>query len=664
MATDDIQKRNSDYINNLGNNLEFYLHYLTTMAKFHKYPAEDLASLAIEAPQNFSAVASPEVWKKYFHRSIGKNSRGINIMRDGKKVTVYDVSETLPPDKISLWEYNDNLHKRFLDSVIQNDSTTPEKIQKIAENLIAQTELNDSDKKFATLSTAIVILERLNQSQNNSEEFRKPIENLRRQLANLDFEGRNYKILTDTIQRNSQKVLDAFQKSVQIFSDDVMDLEYNFPDLSLPENNPLLKTLGIIEVAETQQAAEEKNSDVEIKLNIEQENLFSEVQKETGTDLIEDLLKDATIEPVTYKNENGEIYHVHYPDGFSVIYEGTDYKKGAYKEGFGRTEKSFKTFNEAFRYVQNHKNDTDKDFLQNDNFNCYYKITKNIPDKLTLDPTLYVYNFKTQEEVYFDEKIKEFIQTEQKKVVEDIKNIVVPEENFIDLTAESAEPVAKKINTPYEIAFNEMSETLEIYHRGKIDIDEAVKSAEISMQKFFNSSMILNGSEADLIRQMMSIFNDEKRKSEEKFQTDLENTSKIVDTVEILKQDKFEVGTFTHTRTAEKIPSARLTQKVDRDEYLQLNSLAKKHGGSYSRFAKQFLFDTEENRDAFISATVKNFGNISEQVEEQISTNKNYISSESREEFLEIANPEQIQNSIKNIQNIDIHLSNIMEDGA
>ena len=42
MATDDIQKRNSDYINNLGNNLEFYLHYLTTMAKFHKYSAEDL----------------------------------------------------------------------------------------------------------------------------------------------------------------------------------------------------------------------------------------------------------------------------------------------------------------------------------------------------------------------------------------------------------------------------------------------------------------------------------------------------------------------------------------------------------------------------------------------------------------------------------------------
>ena len=79
------------------------------MAKFHKYSAEDLAGLSVYAPQNFSAVASPEVWKKHFHRSISKNARGVDIFRDGKKITVYDVSETVPPDKISLWEYNDAL---------------------------------------------------------------------------------------------------------------------------------------------------------------------------------------------------------------------------------------------------------------------------------------------------------------------------------------------------------------------------------------------------------------------------------------------------------------------------------------------------------------------------------------------------------------------------
>lgn len=246
----DIQIFNQNYIDNLGNNLEFYLHYLSTMAKFHKYSAEDLAGLSVYAPQNFSAVASPEVWKKHFHRSISKNARGVDIFRGGKKITVYDVSETDPPDKISLWEYNDDLHKKFLDSVVQGDFSTPEKIQKIAENLIAQTDLTDDDKKFAEISTSIVILERLNQSQHNSAEFRRNIESLRRQLINLNFEGRNYKILTDIIQKNSQKILDAFQKSVQSFSSDIMDLENNFTDLSLPENNPLLQTLGVIEVPE------------------------------------------------------------------------------------------------------------------------------------------------------------------------------------------------------------------------------------------------------------------------------------------------------------------------------------------------------------------------------------------------------------------------------
>ena len=259
---DDIQKFNQNYIENLGNNLEFYLHYLSTMAKFHKYSAEDLAGLSVYAPQNFSAVASPEVWKKHFHRSISKNARGVDIFRDGKKITVYDVSETEPPDKISLWEYSDDLHKKFLDAVVIGDFSTPDKILKIAENLISQTDLSDDDKEFAKISIAIVILERLNQSQNNSAEFRRNIESLRRQLINLNFDGRNYKILTDIIQKNSQKVLDAFQKSVQSFSTDIMDFDLNAPDLSLPENNPLLKTLGVIEVPEVQKnfVQSEKNN--------------------------------------------------------------------------------------------------------------------------------------------------------------------------------------------------------------------------------------------------------------------------------------------------------------------------------------------------------------------------------------------------------------------
>ena len=259
--TTDIQKRNFDYIDNLGNNLEFYLHYLSTMAKFHKYSAEDLASLSMDAPQRFSAVASPKVWREHFHRSISENARGIDIVRDGKTFTVYDVSETEPPNAVSLWEYDDDLHKRFLDAVVQNDADTSDKIQAVTANLFADSALSDSDKEFAALSTSIVVLERLNQNKNHSEPFRKDIERLRRHLANMSFDGRDYHTLTDTIQKNSQKVLDAFQQSVRSFSVDVMDAEYNSPDLSLSENNPLLKTLGVIDVPEVNKSAEETVSE-------------------------------------------------------------------------------------------------------------------------------------------------------------------------------------------------------------------------------------------------------------------------------------------------------------------------------------------------------------------------------------------------------------------
>ena len=158
IRTNDIVNRNFEYIDKLGNNLEFYLHYLSTMAKFHKYSAEDLASLSIDAPQRFSAVASPKVWKEHFHRSISKNARGIDIVRDGKKFTVYDVSETEPPNAVSLWEYDDDLHKRFLDAVVTNEADTSDKIQAVTANLFADSALSDSERLFSQNKSATINL--------------------------------------------------------------------------------------------------------------------------------------------------------------------------------------------------------------------------------------------------------------------------------------------------------------------------------------------------------------------------------------------------------------------------------------------------------------------------------------------------------------------------
>lgn len=64
--------------------------------------------------------------------------------------------------------------------------------------------------------------------------------------------------------------------------------------------------------------------------------------------------------------------------------------------------------------------------------------------------------------------------------------------------------------------------------------------------------------------------------------------------------EHFTGGTHIHTKTRAENPAASLNMKVDKDVYKKVNAIAKKHGGGYSRFAKKFLFNTAEDRDAFV----------------------------------------------------------------
>ena len=50
--------------------------------------------------------------------------------------------------------------------------------------------------------------------------------------------------------------------------------------------------------------------------------------------------------------------------------------------------------------------------------------------------------------------------------------------------------------------------------------------------------------------------------------------------------EHFTAGTFTHTKTGQKIPRAKIKGKTDK--YKAILAVAKKHGGIYSRFAKCF----------------------------------------------------------------------------
>ena len=58
---------------------------------------------------------------------------------------------------------------------------------------------------------------------------------------------------------------------------------------------------------------------------------------------------------------------------------------------------------------------------------------------------------------------------------------------------------------------------------------------------------------------------------------------------------------YKHTKTGEFIPSAKLNANLSDEEYRKVKSIAGKNGGYYSRYAKAFLFqDNENGRDKFV----------------------------------------------------------------
>ena len=65
------------------------------------------------------------------------------------------------------------------------------------------------------------------------------------------------------------------------------------------------------------------------------------------------------------------------------------------------------------------------------------------------------------------------------------------------------------------------------------------------------------------------------------------------------KVSHFDTSDFTHTKTGKKITAAKISNKVDRDTYVKIRDIAKKHGGRYNPFARRFFFRDSAGRDAF-----------------------------------------------------------------
>lgn len=271
-----IEERNQKYLNELQGNIGKYLSFLSTMARFHKYEVADLTSFALEAPAMFKVVASKELWAKHFRRKISSTARGITLIKDGKKTVYYDVSETESVDQkpipVKLWQYDAADHKKFIDAVVADESKTERQLKIIAEEIANRSAIDDKSKKLLALSIESVILERMGYST----------ENATRQLAKLSFKEHDIAKILEETQSGARIFLDAMQKALK---------QQSTEDVSIPENNPLLKELGVIQTAEKI----EQTPELELKTKEEpvQLGLF-ETYTATKSESVE---QDSSIDP-------------------------------------------------------------------------------------------------------------------------------------------------------------------------------------------------------------------------------------------------------------------------------------------------------------------------------------------------------------------------------
>ena len=235
ITTTEIEERNQEYLKGLQGNIGKYLSFLSTMARFHKYEVADLTSFALEAPAMFTAVASKELWAKLFHRKISQTAKGVTLIKDGKKTVYYDVSETESIDKkpipVNLWQYNDVDHKKFINAVVVGESKTERQLKIIAEELANRSSIDDKSKKLLALSIESVILERMGLTT----------ENATRQLAKLSFKDHDITKILEETQSEARIFLDAMQRTLK---------QQSMENVTIPENNPLLKEFGIIQATE------------------------------------------------------------------------------------------------------------------------------------------------------------------------------------------------------------------------------------------------------------------------------------------------------------------------------------------------------------------------------------------------------------------------------
>lgn len=294
MATDTakaIEKRNWDYIDNLGSDITKYISFLSTISRFHRYPIEDLPSFALEAPATFTAVASSTFWSNNYRRTLKSNAKGVTLIRNGQEVQYYDVSETdktnnsLTP---SLWQYKEDKHSKYINATVPGTENTEEKIRILAENIVSKSITKNEDKEIVALSAASVALDRMGIS----------CEETHRLLASMSMQNHDVRSVIMNTYSTARGILDAVQKSV------VVEADLN---VNVPANNPLIQSFGVIDRREAEQ------NEIQEKIE-EQQGIFMGFEDEYTSEADMEQISDvsATLESAESNlsteimNENAE----------------------------------------------------------------------------------------------------------------------------------------------------------------------------------------------------------------------------------------------------------------------------------------------------------------------------------------------------------------------
>lgn len=138
-------------------------------------------------------------------------------------------------------------HKKFIDVVVEGESSTEKQIKIISEELANHSDIEEKSKKLLALSIEAVILERMGLST----------ENATRQLARISFKEHDVSKILEGTQSKARIFLDAMQRAVN---------QQESEDLTVANNNnPLLKEFGILK------AVEKDNIVLEPPLNLKEE---------------------------------------------------------------------------------------------------------------------------------------------------------------------------------------------------------------------------------------------------------------------------------------------------------------------------------------------------------------------------------------------------------